>query len=353
MREHATPKISVREMARLIGVSKTQLSAVELGHRPATPFLITAYRQAITAGSVEPVKRRSLAPLAAAVAASAAGATPARVGAPEIASVHSLALDLDLTHPFAVDVAEVALARARTMLGAQVRSALRPALHTAVGLLADRVGWGMLEVGRDPVGALTMAQQVAAGGDDPDLRAHALLDLAVATADPHRALEILDYALQLPISTAELVNLHAVAARRAAKVDPRRASEHLAQAQDTDPQRGSGEWSARITSSPGHLLAIIGFASFATAHPQAREQLTEALGRLSSRRGRTQGRCHARLAVLAIADRDPDTAEYHLTSALTGPRSRLVTSALAAVARAARDAGYDDLAYAAASSATQ
>ena len=72
------------------------------------------------------------------------------------------------------------------------------------------------EAGQDASSTLGYAHRTAQRGDDVDLHAHALLDLAVATPDPQVALPTLDHALDGNVQGAERVNLHAVDARRAA-----------------------------------------------------------------------------------------------------------------------------------------
>jgi hypothetical protein len=97
--------------------------------------------------------------------------------------------------------------------------ATRDRLYSAVGLLADRLGWALYDVG-DTVTAsdlLAYALDQAARSPDRDLRAHIMLDLSSVITDaghPHDGVEVLRLALgDERISGAERANLHAVCAR--------------------------------------------------------------------------------------------------------------------------------------------
>ena len=346
--------VTLRTLADAVGRDVGHLSRVERGHRDPTPALVAAYQDALR-GTLEDMERRRL--LAAGAAAAglaltdalpalvAGDAAPVRVGLAEVAAIRSLALDFDLGSPFALHVAEAALQRAAALLHAQVRPEVAPSLHAAVALLADRVGWAQLEAGRDPFGTLAFAQRTAARGDDADLHAHALLDLAVSTVDPRVAVATLEHGLSGPVAGAERVNLHAVAARLAAKYDRKAAVEHLAQALDTQPTAGGSEWAQRMTAAPGHLDAIAGFACYAVGHEQAGERLAGALVQFGEEgRQRTRARCHVRLAGLALVVGDEDGGGAHLRRALSLRRSTLVGHDLRALASVARSAGRDDLA---------
>jgi hypothetical protein len=268
----------------------------------------------------------------------------ARVGWPEVAAIHQLALDLELSHPLALGAAESALQRAAAMLHARVRPDVLIGLHEAVALLADRVGWGQYEAGHDATAALSFAQRTARRGNDSALVAHAMLDIAVSTPDPRLAVATLEHALTEKVSGAERVNLHAVAARRSAIHDRRAAREHLAHALDLNPTPAENEWSNRITSAAGHLDAIIGFACHTVGHDDAETRLRTAVARLAPVRGRTRARCHARLASIALVGGDATGAEAHLRLVSQARRSRLVASDLRDFAVTARQAGRPDLA---------
>jgi hypothetical protein len=342
MREAAG--LTVRALADAIGRDHGHLSRIERGQREASPAIVAAY-QAACQGSLDDVRRRAfLAAGAALPAALAMPLGPVRVGAAEVDAIRALALDMELSNPLALHAAEAALQRAAAMLHARVSPAVAPRLAEAVALLADRVGWGQHEAGQDASSTLGYAHRTAQRGDDVDLHAHALLDLAVATLDSRVALATLDHALDGKVQGAERVNLHAVAARRAAVINPRAAREHLARALDIEPTPGTREWSAQITSSRGHLDAIVGFACHAVGHQDAGRRLTAAVAGLEGRRKRTRARCHARLAGLSLVGADPSDARDHLHLALTSRRSVQVTNDLRAFAVTARQVGRPDLA---------
>lgn len=334
--------LSLGQLAQAIDRDRGHLSRVERGERDATPALVDAYRTAISGLTVEDVRRRDLLAAGAALPVLAVTDAPRRVGAAEVTAVRSLALDLDLTHPLAVYAAQSALSQASAMLHAQMTPTTRASMRAAVALLADRVGWGMLETGQDPTNTLSYAQRLAEVAE-PELRAHALLDLAVATPDPWTALATLQHALAGPVAGAERVNLHAVAARVAAPIDPRVARDHLARALDTEPTPSTADWAQQITSSGGHLDAIVGFACHATDHPDALVRLQSALYHIGSHRRRTRARCHVRMASLAVRAGGRDQAMGHVEIARQ-QRSELVRRDLGALASEARALGAHELA---------
>lgn len=161
---------------------------------------------------------------------------------------------------------------------------------------------------------------------------------------PPAALATLHHALHGKVQGAERVNLHAVAARRAAVINPRAAREHLARALEIEPTPGTGKWTAQITSSRGHLDAVIGFACHAVGHEDASPRLTTAVDGLEGHRKRTKARCHARLAGLSLVGGDPNQATDHLHQALAARRSVQVANDLRAFAVTARQVGRPDLA---------
>jgi hypothetical protein len=347
MREEAG--VSLREMAFATERDRGHLSRVERGVREATPALVAAYQAALTRGTVEYMRRRSILVGGAAlpVLALTGGEIPSLVGAPEVAAIRALALDLDLGHPFGLDVAEAGLHRAAQMLHARVSPSVVADLHEAVALLADRVGWGLHEAGRDAASALTFAYRTADKGGDRSLGAHALLDLSVHTTNTPEALATLEHALAGLVRGAERANLHAVAARRAAGYDAKLAGEHLARAMDTEPTPDGGIWAEQITVSPGHLDAIIGFACYATDHPDTAVRLNRAITEMAPNRQRTRARCHTRLAGLAVENGDETAAYAHLAKALASRRSVMVAGDLRTFAKRAHAAGRVELAKAA------
>jgi hypothetical protein len=154
----------------------------------------------------------------------------------------------------------------------------------------------------------------------------------------------MEHTLAGGVAGAERINVHAVAARRAAAYDRRAAGDHLARALDIEPTPAGSEWAERITCAPGHLDAIVGFAGYALGHPGADARLLRAVHALDARRGRTRARCHARLAGLAVLGGDDDAAAAHVDQALKSKRSVLVSTDLHTFAALARQANQHALA---------
>lgn len=288
-------------------------------------------------------RRRFLAAAAATLPAALAGEVPAMVGASDVAAVRDLALTMDLTTPFAVGTAHVALQRALGMLSARATTAVAADLNTAVALLADRVGWGMHETGHDARETLLLAQRLAGRGTDPDLQAHALLDLAVATPDPKEAVATLDHALTMAVSGGERLNLMMVAARRIARTDHQFAMEYLRAAADMEPTPVGQPWAGKCTDAPGHLDAVIGFANYAVGSIGAGAVLQRALDALPSTRRRIRARCHTRLAAIALRNDDETAAATHVWHAIHAPQSTMVRADLRSFAKVAKTLGYRDL----------
>lgn len=344
MRERAGAGLN--ELARAIGKDRGHLSRVERGERDATPALVAAYQAALTPGTLEDMRRRSMLAAGAAlpVLTLTGGAASTRVGAAEVAAVRSLALDMDMSHPLGLDAAETALQRAAGMLHARISPLVAHDLHEAVALLADRVGWGRFEEQRGAESVLTFAHRTAQRGQDAALHAHTLLTLAVTTSSAPTAVATLEYALAGTVRGSERANLHAVAARRAATYDKRLAREHLERAFDVEPTPVGSEWATRLVETPGHLDAIVGFACYAVGHPDAKQRLTRAVAELAPNRQRTRARCHIRLAGLALDAGDDDEATTQVQQAISLRRSTTVTADLQAFARQARAAVRDELA---------
>jgi hypothetical protein len=342
--------LTLAVLARLIGRDKGHLSRVERAQRPAGRDLVSAYQGACRPATLDDVRRRDLfaaAAIPAAVALTGAVGPPQRVGPPEVAAIRSLALDLDLSHPLTIHVAQNALQRAVLMLKARVSPAVKYELPEVVSLLADRIGWGLLETGQDPANTLAFAHNLAQQGRDPDLRAHTLLDLAVASTDPRLAVTTLEHALAERTSSAERVNLHAVVARIAARHDLRTARRHLAQAMSIEPEPGQGVWTTQsqitVSTAAGHLDALVGFAAFATGHAAAYELLTSAVDRLGPLRRRTRARCHVRLAGLAMREHENELTLSHLEATQQARKSSMLVRDLRSFAADARAAGRVEL----------
>ncbi|MEU6714177.1 hypothetical protein ABZ897_22145 [Nonomuraea sp. NPDC046802] len=241
---------------------------------------------------------------------------PARVGLADVQAIERatelyMSMDLARHGDVAAAMARGALRWATSLLKGSMEPAVRERLRSAMGLLADRLGWSTFDAGSSPraVQLLTFALDAAAKGPDRDLRAHIMLDLSTVLTDmgrPADGVEVLRMALgDERISSAEQANLHAVAARHcAAAGDGEAGLRHVQQAEaalERETAALSPPWARQITFSPGHHDSALGLALFALGdNVRARERLTAAVESLDPGRTRTGLRCLARLAVLDL-----------------------------------------------------
>ncbi|MER5649866.1 hypothetical protein [Streptosporangium sp. NPDC002524] len=279
----------------------------------------------------------------------------AGVGIAEVQAVEAAAdlyTRMDLAHggSMAAAMARGSLGWAVELLDKPMTAPTRERLSSAIGLLADRLGWAVYDAG-DTARAtkvLTLALDTSARGADRDLRAHVMLDLSTVVTDsgrPREGVEILRLALgDERIGSAERANLHAVAARHCAAAHDRQAGlRHVDLAEEalTRPRPASSpEWARRITVSPGHHDSALGLALFALDEDtRARERLSSAVARLDSGRTRTGLRCRTRLAVLHMRAGDGEAGEREACQAVrdaTGVRSRRVAADLRMMLAGAR-----------------
>ncbi|GHJ50160.1 hypothetical protein Cs7R123_75020 [Catellatospora sp. TT07R-123] len=368
-------QLTLGTFARRIGRSKSYLSRVERGLYPVNAALVRDYGRALgisVAATVDPVAATAPVPnlddmrrrdLLGAVAAASVGAAsaqpllqlldgvttrlPASVGAAEAAAVEAAAdlyMRLDLAHggSAAAALARGTLDWAVGLLGQPMAEATRTRLSSGVGLLADRFGWSLYDIGETDAAArvLTFALDEAARGADRDLRAHVMLDLSTLLADtgrPADGVDVLRMALgDERVSPAERANLHAVCARHCGSAGMRDAglrhvalSEEAALGTDTADKP---DWAHRITLSPGHHDSALGLALFELGDDvRARERLSRALAGLGSGRTRTGLRCRTRLAVLHLRAGEFDIAAEQAHRAISdavGVRSRRVAADL-------------------------
>ncbi|MEV7965920.1 hypothetical protein AB0O34_08035 [Sphaerisporangium sp. NPDC088356] len=288
---------------------------------------------------------------------------PTRVGLPEVQAVEAAAdlymrMDLARGGTAAIAMARGSLEWAVKLQDRPMFEPTRERLCSAIGLLADRMGWATYDQGQMERAArlLTFALDSAARGADRDLRAHTMLDLSVAFADmgrPRDAVEILRLALgDERISSAERANVHAVAARHCASAGDRAGGlRHIGLAEEAlarEEPAVAPDWARHITVSPGHHDSALGLALFQLGDDvRARERLAAALDRLGESRTRTGLRCLTRLAVLRIREGDRDTGTEQARRAVMlaeGVCSTRVTRDLRMMIDGVRQCGMHELA---------
>lgn len=288
-------KVSLDALAEQIGMSKGHLSRVERGQREVTPALLRSYQQALGVhvaatntesflpDIMEDMKRRSVLGIIAAASVGSASLEPlarlldgldgkdlASVGVAEAQAVEAAAdlyTRMDLAHggSMAAAMARGSLSWAIELLDRPMTPPVRERLSSAIGLLADRLGWAIYDAGDTAKAGrvLTLALDNAARGTDRDLGAHVMLDLSTVVTDagrPSEGVEILRLALgDERISSAERANLHAVAARHCAAAHDRPAGlRHVDLAEEAltraQPASSPG-WARRITVSPDTMTA--------------------------------------------------------------------------------------------------
>jgi hypothetical protein len=267
---------------------------------------------------------------------------------------------MDLAHGggMASAMATSTLRWATGLLTAQMVPAVADRLSSAVGLLADRLGWALYDAGHSAKASdlLSFALDTAARGADRDLRAHIMLDLSTVVTDGGSArdgVEILRLALgDERISSAERANLHAVCARHCGTAGDRQTGlRHVGLAEEalgrTDTA-SAPEWARRITVSKGHHDSALGLALFALGEDgAARERLSSALDSLDHGRTRTGLRCRTRMAVLNLRGGAREEGAEQARRAVhdaAGVRSRRVDSDLWMMLDSARQVGFSSLA---------
>jgi len=387
-------RMGLGRLAELTGRDKGHLSRVERGQRELTPALVRDYERVLDttviataelsaagppASTVDDMLRRNLlgAIAAASIGAATGGAigrlldaldgleeaVPASVGLAEVEAVEAAAdlytrLDLARGGGLASTMATGSLRWATQLLNNNMTTAVRERLCSAVGLLADRLGWSLYDAGHHAKASelLSFALDTAAKGADRDLRAHIMLDLSTVvtdSGDPGDGVEILRLALgDERISAAERANLHAVCARHCGTAGDWQAGlRHVGLAEEALAKGGNADapdWARRITVSRGHHDSALGLALFALGDERrAREQLTAALDSLDHGRTRTGLRCRTRLAVLNMRDGarvDGEAEARRAVREATGVRSRRVDMDLSMMLTCARDVGLTSLA---------
>lgn len=269
--------------------------------------------------------------------------SPRRVGMAEVAAVEAAAdaymnFDLARSGDLAARMARSALRWATDLLDQDMTEPTRERLSSAIGLLADRLGWSIYDNGNSGPASrmLAFALNQAARGADRDLRAHIMLDLSTVMTDAGNArdgVEVLRAALgDERVSAAEKANLHAVCARHCASAGEQDSGlRHVALAQEAIEKNdvtGGPDWARRITYGPGHHDSALGLALFMLGDAErARQRLSSALAALDSERTRTGLRCRIRLAVLDLREGAGDVGEaaaYRVIDDADGVRSARV-----------------------------
>lgn len=245
---------------------------------------------------------------------------PRHVGMAEVEAVEAAAdaymsFDLARSRDVAAEMARSALRWSTELLKQEMAEPTRERLSSAIGLLADRLGWSIYDTGTTAPAArmLTFALDHAARGTDRDLRAHVMLDLSTVMTDagqPRDGVDVLRSALgDERISAAERANLHAVCARHCASSRQRDAGLRHAglaeEALERNTTADGPDWARQITYAPGHHDSALGLALFALGEDdRARHHLGSALSALDRSRTRTGLRCRIRLAMLDLREGD-------------------------------------------------
>lgn len=176
-----------------------------------------------------------------------------------------MSVDLARSGDLARSLAHRSLRWATELLELEMSEPTPERFSTAVGLLADRLGWSLYDSGAsaDAGRMPTFALDHAARGVDRDLRAQVMLDLSTVLTDtghPRDGVDVIRAALgDERVSPAERANLHAVCARHCAAAGERNAGiRHIQLAGVNGPG-----WARRITYGPGHHDSALGLALFA------------------------------------------------------------------------------------------
>lgn len=203
-----------RKTSSRVRLSDSHLSRVERGERPVTPAVLAAYERAlgviingdvahdmtaqssyqdrewdefqativVVAGGGHPSTQRDGRLLE---TGAVGAATPPRIETSDVAQVEQAALfvrSLDLRHggELAGRMAYQLLRSGYELLGAQSTDAVGRQLDVAIGSLAAWAGWSACDSHRFAAARalLGLALNAAVRADEPDLRAHILVDIA-------------------------------------------------------------------------------------------------------------------------------------------------------------------------------
>ncbi|MEO6082327.1 MAG: hypothetical protein ABIQ18_04405, partial [Umezawaea sp.] len=293
-----------------------------------------AYERALgVQGLGENVNRRELLAAVAAVTAGTAASeplarlldglalpeVPRQVGMAEVAAVQQAtsvytSMDLRYGGVVAADVSSGALRWAVKLLDASMPDDTRAELSAAVGALADRTAWTHHDSGHSYSARRlsTLALRTADQGNDPDLRAHVILNMAsqIGEAQPAEAARLVDVALSDGrVCTLERANLHAVRARHLANAgEVREALDHITTAERLLGQDGEApQWASFLTTA--HLDKLITEALTAAGENQeATHRFEMILPRFGQDRLRGKAGMMTSLATLYVADGRVDEA---------------------------------------------
>lgn len=360
-----------RNTSSRIRLSDSHLSRVERGERPVTPAVLTAYERALGIVISDDVaqdltaqkshQKREWEEFQATIVAVAGGgrasthhdarlleaatvnaSLPSRIGPSEVVQVEQAALfvrSLDLRHggELAGRMAYQLLRCGYELLAVHSAEAVRRQLNVAVGSLAAWAGWSACDSHRFAAARalLSVALNASVRADEPDLRAHILVDIAaLRNYLGHRdeALRILRLADgDERINPAIRSIVHGARARVYGAVGDRNRCGHAIQhaedaADHVEPRRlpaWLGGWQfAHVQAMCGQAYSLLAqetgdLADLAEAH----KRLTIAADDLSIARPRAAALCYASLARAHLTFRNHDELELCLRHA-----SRLASS---------------------------
>lgn len=381
--------LGLRAVARARHLSDSHLSRVERGEREVTPSVVAAYSSALRRpvdatlisellGGSDDAERRAFGVEVRTIAAGGASehgtallaeeaaflAPPARVGPADIAHVEqaaTLVRALDLRHggEQAGQMAYQLLRWAGRMREAPMSAGEQHRLQAAIGVLAAWAGWAVFDTGRHTAARalFRLALEAAVQADEPDLRAHVLVDIAAQQSQlghPADALKVVRLADgDERVCPAVQCMVHGVRARAYATLGDRdRCIREIGRAEDaaalveprTVPAWLGGWEPAHVEAVCGHAYAQLahtrgGFTDLAEAH----KRLEAAANDLAAAgRWRAAALCLVRLAGAHQRGGNPDEAAAwtgQAQRAAAGLGSARVGRALAAVCAASNGGG--------------
>lgn len=368
LRERAD--VGLRAIARKtnsrVRLSDSHLSRVERGERPVTPAVLAAYERAlgmiinddvahdmttqrsyqdrewdefqativVVAGGGRPSMQRDGRLLE---TGAVGAATPPRIETSDVAQVEQAALfvrSLDLRHggELAGRMAYQLLRSGYELLGAQSTDAVGRQLDVAIGSLAAWAGWSACDSHRFAAARalLGLALNAAVRADEPDLRAHILVDIAALRNylghrdDAVRILRLADGDERIGPAIQSMV--HGGRARVYGALGDRNRCERAVQlveeaARHVEPctvPAWLGGWEfAHVQGMCGQAYSQLAQATGDSMDlAEAHKRLTSAADDLSTARPRTAALCHTSLSWAHLRCGNRDEAEAWLRHAV-------------------------------------